>query len=152
MATGAFTAFNTFKRYLADGTIDLNSTSFDVHYAGSANALSAAFGSILSALTDECASGNGYTKAGDALAAVTWSTGTGATTMRFDGSIPILTASGGTIADIKWLVIVARTGASAKDPANKLAMFCQLTTAQFTLASGSTATTTVPADGVFELT
>lgn len=152
MAAGAFTFFNKFREYVADGTIDLDTDSFDVHYVGSANSLSAAFGSTLAALTDECASGNGYTHGGDAVAAVTWSSPNSAGELVFDGSIPILTASGGSIAGVKYAVVVARTGASAADSANKLVLFSRLTTSEFTLADGSTLTVTVPSGGFFNLT
>jgi hypothetical protein len=81
--------------------------------------------------------------AGITLSAVTWATGASAKELRFDFSVPIITASGGDISNIKFAV-VATTG-------NELVGWTRLTSSQFTLTSGNTMTITMPSGGMFEL-
>lgn len=153
MAASAWTVFNEFRRWMADGTIDLNTTNFDLHLyttAASANITNDAL-TTLGSIGNEVASGNGYTQSGF-LMSETWSTGDSAGQMRWDMSDIVLTATGGNIANIRYALIVARTGASGKATANRVLMRAPLTTTQFTLNSGSTLTIATPAgDGIFEL-
>ena len=151
MAASAWVVYNFAKEYLMDGTIDLDTQTFDLHlYTSASNAQTA---TILAtgSLSGEVASGNGYTLAGKDLSAVTWGQGASATERRFDCTAKIFSASGGSISNIKTAVIVARTGASAKDPANKVLCYAQLSTAQFTVTDGNTLTLTPSANGIFEL-
>ena len=128
---------------MADGTIDLDTDTFVYHLYTSASNASDFTLSSEGSVTNEVASGNGYTSSGITLAAVTWATGASAKELRFDFSIPILTASGGSIANIKFLV-VATTG-------NELVGWTRLTSSQFTLTDTNTITYTMPAGGMFEL-
>ena len=150
MAVQAFKFYDTFKRYMADGTLDLDGTTFDIHLYQSASDFATATQSILSELSSEVANGNGYTQSGKALT-VTWSTGASASEMRFDATAVIWTATGSGIANIKAAVIVGRTGASGKAGTNVLVCYASLTSTQFTLASGNTLTLTPPLGGIFEL-
>ena len=150
MAVGAFTFYNMGKQYIS-GTINLGSTNFSAHLYTSASNFATATLSTLAGLTNEVASGNGYKLSGKALTTVTWGAGTSAAQKKFTSSAFLWTATGGTIASIKGLVLVAQTGASAKASTNKLLCFCTLTTAQFTLASANTLTITPSATGIFTL-
>lgn len=150
MAAQAWKFYNDFKRYMADGTVDLDGATFDMHLFQSASNFATATLSTLGSLTSEVASGNGYTLSGRALTR-TWSTGASASEMRFDANDEIFSASGGNIANIKAAAIVARTGASGKATANKLVCYASLSSGQFTINDGNTLTITMSANGIFEL-
>lgn len=152
MAASAWDFYEMFREYMADGTIDLDTTTFDLHlYTSASNAATLTI-STQSQLTNELASGAGYTQSGQALTSVTWATGASGGVRRFDCANPIFTATGGNLTDIRYAVIVARTGASGKDGANKLVCESALSTAQFTINDASTLTIQINASGVFELT
>lgn len=150
MAAQAWKFYNKFKKYGMDATIDLNGTTFDMHLFQSASDFATATQSTLGELCSEVASGNGYTKSGKVMT-VTWTTGASASEMRFDATALIWTGTGGSIANIKAAVIVARTGASGKATANKLVCYASLSSGQFTVTIGNTLTISTPANGIFEL-
>ena len=151
MAAQAWSFYNEAKRSLMDGTIDLDTNNFFMHLYQSASDFATATQSALSELSSEVASGNGYVQSGKALTSVTWASGDSASEWRFDCADLVWTATGGNIANIKAAVIVAQTGSSAKDGANKLLVYSSLTSSQFTLTSGNTLTLTISANGIFEL-
>jgi len=147
MAASAFTIFDKAKEYLMDGTIDLDTNTFKITFWTSATALSAGIASTytqLSGAATQVTSGNGYTKSGEALGAVTWGSGASTGQKKFDASDYIITASGGTIANIRYAVIHAASS-------GKLLCYAPLTTGQFTLADGSTLTVQFNASGIFTL-
>lgn len=148
MAAGAWTFYNEFKKYMADGTLDLDTTNFRIQLHTSASNAATATLSVIGSVTNEVASGNGYSTSGKALAGVTWATGASASEMRWDATATIWTGTGGTIPNVKFAVIWA-SGASAG--ARKLVCYSQLSTAQFTVGSGDTLTITPSANGIFEL-
>ena len=150
MAAGNFKFYHMAKEYLCDATIDLDGDTFDLHLFTSGSDFATATNSTLAGLSGEVASGNGYALAGRQLTP-TWATGASASERRFDASDLVITASGGTIADIKGAVVVARTGASAEDPANKLLCYASLTSGQFSLTDTNTLTIQFAAGGLFEL-
>jgi len=150
MAASAWVIYNTFKRYMADGTCDLDADVFRMGlYTSASNAATASL-SIRSEVTNEVANGNGYATGGKTLAGVTWSTGASAGEMRFDATATIWSASGGNIADIRYAVLYDEsTGTSAGN--RKLVANSALSTAQFTVTDGNTLTITPSANGIFEL-
>jgi hypothetical protein len=150
MSVQAFSFYNKAKKYIS-GTINLGSTSFFAHLITSAGNFATKTLSTLGSLTSEVASGNGYKKSGKALTSVTWSTGASAAQEKFTSAAFVWTATGGTIPNVKGLVIVARTGASAKDGANKLLTYASLSSGQFTISQNNTLTITPNASGIFTL-
>lgn len=150
MAASAWVIYNTFKRYMADGTVDLDADTFRLGlYTSASNAATAAL-SVRGSITNEVASANGYALGGKTLSGVTWSTGASAGEMRFDGTATIWSASGGTIPNIRYAVIYDETtGTSAAN--RKLMAYSALSAAQFTVTDGNTLTVTPSANGVFEL-
>lgn len=150
MAASAWAFYNSFKRYLGDGTIDLDNDTFVMGlYQSTSNAATATL-SVTGSLTNEVSSGNGYASGGKTLTGVTWSTGASASEMRFDATATIWSASGGNIANIRYAVIYDNTtGASAGN--RKLVAYSALSTAQFTVTDGNTLTVTPSANGIFEL-
>jgi hypothetical protein len=147
-AAGAWTFYNEAKKYLMQGDIDLNSSTFRMGlYTSASNAATATL-SRHDQVTNECSEANGYSSSGKALAAVTWTAGASASEMRFDATANIWTALGGNIANVKFAVLFIE-GASAG--ARKLVAYSQLSTSQFTITTGNTLTVTPSANGLFEL-
>jgi hypothetical protein len=151
MSVQAWKIYNKAKKYIS-GTIALGSATFDLHFFTSASNFATATLSTLGSLTNQVASANGYTLAGIALTSVTWSDGASAGQKKFTSAAAQLSANGGTIANIKGAVIIARTGTSAKATANKVLAYCSLSSGQFSLADTNRLTLTPNASGIFTLT
>jgi len=153
MAAQAWQFYDSFKRYMADGTLDLDGTNFRISlYKSTSNAISAlATITVVGSVSNQLPDGNGYSTSGKALTQ-TWSTGASAGEMRFDATAVVWTASGGAIGSgsgIQFAVIWA-SGASAG--ARKLVCACSLSSAAFTITNGNTLTITPNAtNGIFEL-
>jgi len=150
MAAQAWKFYNRSKHYIS-GTINLQSGTFDLHLFQSASNFATVTNSTYTQLTSQVASANNYTLAGKPLTSVVWTAGASAGQQKFSSAALTFTATGGAIANVKGAVIVARTGASAKDPANKLLTYASLTSAQFSISSGNTMTITMNASGIFTL-
>lgn len=149
MAAQAFKLYKRAKRHISDGSIVLSSSIFRMSFVQSTSNFATATLSVFGSISNEVADGNGYSTSGFSLAAPTWTAGASAGVIRFDGSVPILTASGGSIANIKGAVVWV-SGASAG--ARKLLCYASLTSSQFSLGDGSTLTVTINANGLFQLT
>ena len=109
-----FTLFNSFKRYLADGTIDLDSHAFKAVLSDVAP--NVASNTILANIT-QIANGNGYTTGGQALTSVTWAeTGAGTGIFQFTAADIGWTAVGGSIGPFRWIVIYDDTPTAPADP------------------------------------
>ena len=148
MAAGAWGFYDKFKEYMADGTIDLDTSAFRIALFTSASNAATATLTVLGSVTSEVTEANGYSSSGKSLAGVTWATGASASEMRFDATATIWTATGGTIPNVRYAVIFT-SGASAG--ACRLVCNSALSTAQFTVGSGDTLTVTPSANGIFEL-
>lgn len=112
MAT--FTIFDEFVRYVADGTIDLDTHAFKAVLTDTAPVQGT--NTVLADIT-QIAAGNGYSTGGFALSGVTWTeTGAGTGVWRFTCTNPSITASGGAIATSRYLVIYDDTPTSPADP------------------------------------
>ena len=142
MAASAWVVYNLGKKYLMQGDIDLNLSTVRMTLHTSASNAATATLSTYSQLTNELASGNGYSTSGKAIT-YTWTVGASASEYRFDATAVIWTATGGNIANIKFAVLSVA--------GSKLIAYSQLTTTQFTLSTGSTLTITPSANGIFEL-
>lgn len=154
MAVAAWIMYDQAGLYLMDGTIDLPTTVVSVHLFNSSTNAATDTLSTLSQLTNELGSLNGYTQAGKPLTD-TWASGASAHEARYDATAVIWTASGGNLGSntaIKTAVMVASSGASAEDGANKLIAYSVLSTSGFAVATGNTLTLTPNAtNGLFEL-
>lgn len=147
MAASAWVIYNESKKYLLQGDIDLNAATLRMGlYTSASNAATATL-SRHDQVTNEVTEGNGYSSSGKALT-YTWTAGASASEYRLDATAVIWTATGGSIANIKYAVIF-QEGASAG--ARKLLCYSQLSTAQFTVTIGNTLTISTPANGIFEL-
>lgn len=146
--TGSITFFNSFREYMADGTIDLDTNTFKVLLTTSAQALSASGQSVKADLTAEVATANGYTAGGVTLTNVTWTRSGGTCTFDFDN--PTWTASGGTITSRYWVLYRSGTVNSVADALVAFG-YCDSTPADVVVADGSVFTLVVPATGLFTL-
>jgi len=105
MAT--FTLFNSFAGKVGDGTIDLDTHTFKCALT---NVAPVATNTVLADIT-QIAAGNGYSTGGVTLTNVTY-TEPSAGTWKWDSDNIVITASGGTMATFRYLVIYDDTAAS----------------------------------------
>lgn len=148
MAAGQWTFYNTGKKHLMDGLIDLDTDVFKLSLYTSASNANVTTLSAVGQITNEVTEAFGYSSSGKPLVGVTWQAGASATEMRFDCTALVWAAAGGDITNIKYGVIW-KQGASAG--ARKLLCYSQLSTSQFSITSGNTLTLTPSANGIFEL-
>jgi hypothetical protein len=149
MAASAWEFYNSFKEYMADGTLDLDDNVFRLTLHTSAANVDDNTLTVLGSATGELADGNGYSTSGKTLSATTWGpSGVSASEMRFDSTAVVWTATGGNLTNVRFAVIHV-SGASAG--ALKLVARAALSTAQFNVTTGNTLTVTPSANGIFEL-
>jgi len=98
MASGKFKVYDFAKKYIGDGTHDMDATANWTAAlflsTSNCNTLSVGTG-VYGDLTNEHANANGYTTGGVALTGETWTRSGG--TVTFDANDPSWTASGGSI-------------------------------------------------------
>ena len=158
MAATAWQLYNSAKKYIGNGTITLGAGVFKMVLAkATSNAstftLSAyGGGGALTSITNEVAAAGRYVTGGTALVPATaqWVQGLSAKQQKFTMSAVgvAFTASGASIVDIKYAIIRNSTGTTA----GKLLCWCQLSSANFTVASPNTLTVLPAATGIFTLT
>ena len=148
MAASAWQLYNSGKRYIGNGTIELGVGNFKLALLRSASNTSTFTLSTFASLTNEISATGGYVTGGKALVPGTgqWTTGASAKQMKFTYSTigVTFTASGAPLTNVKYAVIYQSGG--------KLLCFCQLSSTQFTVASPNTLTVLPAATGVFTLT
>jgi hypothetical protein len=148
MAATAWQLYNSGKRYIGNGTIELGVGNFKMALLRSASNTSTFTLSTFASLTNEISATGGYVSGGKALVPGTgqWTTGASAKQMKFTYSTVgvTFTASGAPLTNVKYAVIYQSGG--------KLLCFCQLSSTQFTVASPNTLTVLPAATGVFTLT
>lgn len=150
MAATAWAFYNSFKEFMADGTLDLDGDTFRLGLYNTLSNASVATLSTRGSITNEISAVNGYAAGGNTLTGVTWSVGASVSERRFDATAIVFSASGGNISAVKFAVIYDETsGTSAGD--RKVVVVSRLTTAQFAVQAGTTLTLTPSANGIFEL-
>lgn len=143
MAT--FTLFDEFKRYLGDGTIDLDTHSFRIVLTNSAPTTGT--NTVLADIT-QIANANGYTTGGNTLGTVTWAeTGAGTGIWQWTSADSVWTASGGSIGPFRYVVVYDDTPTSPADPLVGLLDYGS----NVTITTGNTFTVDVGANGWFRL-
>lgn len=142
MAT--FTFFDEFKKFLGDGTIDLDTHTFK---AVLSNVAPVAGTNTLLADITQIAATNGYTTGGVALTGVTWlESGAGTGIWIWSSADFSWTASGGSMPVFQYVSIYDDTAAG--DP---LVGFLNYGAA-LTVTNGNTFLVDVGASGIFDLT
>lgn len=143
MAT--FTFFDEFKKYLGDGTIDLDTHTFKAMLTNSAPTTGT---NTVKADITEISAGNGYTAGGASLASVTWAeTGAGTGIWQFTAADVTWTASGGSIGPFRYVVVYDDTPTSPADPLVGLLDYGSAVT----ITDGNPFTVDVGANGLFRL-
>lgn len=143
MAT--FTLFDEFKKYLGDGTIDLDTHVFKIVLSNVAPTTGT--NTVLADIT-QIASGNGYTTGGNTLGTVTWAeTGGGTGIWQWTSADSVWTASGGSIATFRYVVVYDDTPTSPADPLVGMLDYGS----GVTITTGNTFTVDVGANGWFRL-
>lgn len=141
MAT--FTFYHEFKNNLGNGAIDLDSHTFNAVLSNTAPV--AGTEDELADVT-QIADGNGYTTGGQALSSVTWSeTGAGLGVWRWNAADFTWTASGGSIATFRYVIIYDDTSTGDK----LVGYYDYGTTVDIT--SGNAFTVDIGTNGIFEL-
>lgn len=148
MSVQAFKFYKKYRKYIS-GTVANGSTAFDLHLMKSTSNAATNTLSTYGSLTNQIASAGGYTAAGKAMTK-TWSDGASAGVKRLNFTAISHSASAN-MTSIMFYVVVARTGASAKDSANKLIGYASLTSAVFAVSSGNKLIINPSANGLFEL-
>ncbi len=133
MAASAFNIYNNAKRYLVDGTLDLDTdTIIGQLYKSDSNASTFSL-SLMSEMTNTVANISPKTLT-ITINDNTLSTGV-------DAADLVFTASGGDMASIMFLVIGESGG--------KALCWCALSTAAFSVTSGNSLTVTIASAGIF---
>ena len=151
MAAGKWKLYDLAKKYLADGTHDLDDTTnwkmALLLSTSNANTLSVGT-AVYGDLTNEVANANGYTTGGVTIAGETWTNSAG--TITFDCNDAVWTASGGSIT-ARFAVIYRN--ATVNSIVKPLLCVCLLdvTPADVTATTGNTLTVSINASGVFTL-
>ena len=152
MAASAWQLYNEAKKYIGNGSITLGAGVFKMVLAQSASNASTFTLSAYSEITNEVAAAGGYVTGGRNLVPATaqWTVGASAKQMKFTmSSIGLaFTASGASLVNIKYAILRNSTGAAA----GRLLCWCQLSSANFTVASPNTLTVLPAATGIFTLT
>jgi hypothetical protein len=147
MAAGAWQVYHIGKKYIGAGTLILSTAKRITLHTSASNAADLSTLSIYSSVDNEVGSGNGYASSGQSLASVAWTQGTSTGQYKFDATDTVWTASGGSIANIKYAVISNVSGGAS----GKILCVSTLTTSQFTLSSGNTLTLQYNASGILTL-
>lgn len=148
-APGKFKLYDLAKKYIGDGTHDLDDTTNwkMALFLSTSNANTLSVGTnIYGDLTNEHANANGYTTGGVALTGITWANSAG--TITFDCNDPVWTASGGSI--VARFAVIYRN-ATVNGIVKPLLCVCLLDTApaDVTTTTGNTFTIVINASGVF---
>lgn len=145
MAATAWALWNKAKKKIGNGTIQLgvNTLKMQLHTSAAVGFTTNSTISTAASVTGEVSNGNGYATGGATLGSVTWTTGASAGQYRLDAADPVWTATGGTIANIKYALL--------KTSAGQAVCWSRLTTAQFTLAQNNTLTVQFATTGIFTL-
>ena len=148
-APSALTFFQTFRKWMADGTFDLDGSTFKAMLLTSSYTPNAATQSVKADIVaNEVANGNGYTTGGVTLTSVTW-TQSGATCTFDAADVSWTGASSGFNA--RYLVIYASgTLNTHVDPLVGY-MLLDSAPADVSFAAGNTVTVVWNAAGIFTL-
>jgi hypothetical protein len=150
-AAGKWKTYEIAKKYIGDGTIDLDdTTNWKIALflsTSNANTLSVGTG-VFGDLTNQVAGSFGYTTGGQAITGITWTNSGGVIT--FDCNNPVWTAAGGSIT-ARFAVIYK--DATVNSIVKPLLLVCLLDTApaDVTATDGNTFTITMNASGLFTL-
>ena len=150
MAAGKWKVYDFAKKYLADGTFDMDNAALGLTMAlflstSNCETLSVGTG-VYGDLTNEHANANGYTTGGIALTSETWVRAADVTT--FDCADVVWTASGGSIVARFAVIYCNATVNSIVKPLLCISLL-DTVPADVTATTGNTLTIAINASGVF---
>lgn len=151
MAAGKFKLYDLAKKYLSDGTFDLDASSSwkMALFLSTSNANTLGSGvDVYGDLTNEHANGNGYTTGGVALTNPTWVNASG--TITFDVDDAAWTASGGSIV-ARFAVIYWNATVNTIVKPLLCVSLLDVAPADVTTTTGNIFTVQINASGVFTL-
>lgn len=143
MAASAFSVYNEAKKYIMNGTVDLDTNTLKVKLCTSASNASTFTLSTFASITGEISARGGYVAGGRALASVAVTTLLSAKSYSLDAADLVFTASGSALNNVKFAVIGISGG--------KVIAWSKLSTSQFTISSPNTLTIQFHANGIFEM-
>jgi hypothetical protein len=149
MAATAWTFYNDAKKKIGNATIQLDAGIWKMQLHNSASNASTATLSILSEVTNEIAVAGGYADGGRTLAGVAWTTGGDPSSVKWDATDLIFTASGANLSIVKFAVIHNSVGAVTS---GHLLCWSRLSTSEFSVTTGNTLTVQFASAGIFTLT
>ena len=149
MAATAWTFYNDAKKKIGNGTILLDAGIWKMILATSASNASTTTISITSQVTGQLAVAGGYAAGGRTIAGVAWTTAGDPSSVKWDATDLVFTASGANLSNVKFAVIHNSVGAVTS---GHLLVWSRLSTAQFSVTSGNTLTVQFAAAGIFTLT
>lgn len=143
MAASAFLLYNYAKRYVMNGTVDLDTNALKLKLCTSASNASTFTLSTFAGVTGEISARGGYVANGKALTSLAVTTLVSAKSHSLDAADLVFTASGSALNNVKFAVIGISGG--------KAICWSKLSTAQFTISSPNTLTIQFHANGIFEI-
>lgn len=148
MAASAWALWNRAIHRIANGDISLSAGPFRLalYMSAASGSVNTATLTIQSELGSQC-SGGAYPAGGLTLSGIAWTAGASAGQQKFDCTDPIFTASGSSIVNVKYGVIVKSLGATS----GYLLAWSKLSTSQFGVATGNTLTITMASTGIFTM-
>lgn len=149
MAATAWTFYNEAKKKIGNGTIVLDSGIFKMQLHTSASNASTATLSIASEVDNEIAVAGGYAAGGRTIAGVVWTIAGDPSSVKWDATDLIFTASGANLSNVKFAVIHNSVGSATS---GHLLCWSRLSSSQFSVTSGNTLTIQFASAGVFTLT
>lgn len=152
MAAGNWIVYDTFREYMADGTIDLDAGDayFTCCLTTSSYTPSASHSTYSDFSANEVSQANGYTTGGDIASGTSW-THSG-TTATWDWTTdPQWTASGGSITCRNAVIVHIAAGSGLPQSTDKLIAYCVLDSTDVTATDGNTLTIQLNASGIFTL-
>ena len=147
MAADKWIIYDTFKEFMGDGGIDLDTDTFKLQLHLSTYVPNRSTQELKADLTNEHANANGYTTGGVTLGSVTWTEVTG--TITFDSADPAFTASGGSIV-CRFAVILDDTPTTPLKPLVGYSLLDNAP-ADVTVTDANTLTIQINASGIFTL-
>lgn len=152
MTADAWKKFNYFPELMGNKVIDFDNDSFKLALMTSSFTPNAETQTIWSGISaNEITAGNGYTAGGDAVTSPTWSRAT--STVTFDFTDHVWTASGGSIAAARYAVLYDDTVATpVVDPLICYTLLDNTPADVGPITDTNTLTIAINASGVFDIT
>lgn len=149
MAATAWRFYNEAKKKIGNNVIPLDAGIFKMQLHAAASNASTATLSVASEVNNEIATAGGYADGGKTLAGVAWTIAGDPSSVKFDATDLVFTASGANLSIIKFAVIHNSINSITS---GHLLCWSRLSTSQFSVTDGNTLTIQFATAGIFTLT